>query len=239
MNAAGIRWLETADSTQDLAHEMAAAGAPHGAAVAARIQSAGRGTRGRQWESPPGGLWLSVVCRTEPVGAVEAVSLRVGLALAGLVERLVVPGTSVAIRWPNDLMIDDRKAGGVLAEARWQGDSLGWLVVGIGLNVRNEIPESLRAVATRLADHGVRATAEELAPAVVERIAEAARAGVPLMPEEVAALRARDWLLGRELALPRGGIAAGIAPDGRLRIRGADGSVTETVGSVRLAGAKR
>jgi len=231
-----VRWLDVVGSTQDAAHELAATGAPHGAAVAARVQTAGRGTRRRQWISSEGGLWLSVVCRPREIAAIEAVSLRVGLGLASLLERWLPQSARVAIKWPNDLYLDDRKAGGVLAEARWQGDALGWLVVGVGINVGNALPMLDGPMATRLADFGVNRPVEELAPLVATAVSEAARSGASLTPQEIRVFEARDWLRGRRVTLPHCGVAAGINETGKLRIRTSDSRVLETLGTVELAG---
>ena len=236
MSPAPVRWLDVVGSTQDTAHDLAANGAPHGATVAARVQTAGRGTRRRQWISSEGGLWLSVVCRPREIAAIEAVSLRVGLGLAALLERWLPPSARVALKWPNDLYLDDRKTGGVLAEARWQGDVLGWLVVGVGINVRNALPRMEARPATRLADFGVNRPLEELAPLVAAAVSEATRSGAPLTPQEIRIFEARDWLRGREVTLPHRGVAAGISEEGKLRIRTSDSQVLEALGSVELAG---
>lgn len=236
MSPTQVRWLDVAGSTQDAAHELAATGAPHGTAVAARVQTAGRGTRRRQWISSEGGLWLSVVCRPREIAAIEAVSLRVGLGLASLLERWLPQSARVAIKWPNDLYLDDRKAGGVLAEARWQGDALGWLVVGVGINVANALPMLDGPMATRLADFGVNRPVEELAPLVATAVSEATRSGAPLTPQEIRVFEARDWLRGRRVTLPHCGVAAGINETGKLRIRTSDSQVVASLGTVELAG---
>ena len=230
-----VRWLDAVGSTQDSAHEMAGLGAPHGAAVAARVQTAGRGTRRRQWVSSEGGLWISVICRPRDMPHVEAVGLRIALSLAALIERWVEGGARVEIKWPNDLYIQGKKAGGILAEARWQGDTLSWLVVGIGINVRNPLPAHASPEATRLIDYGAKQTAEELAPAVAIAVAEATRNSGPLTSQELRAFEGRDWLRGRGLSLPIAGVAAGVSDAGRLRIRTPDGSVRETLETVVLA----
>ena len=228
-----VRWLDAVGSTQDTAHAMAEMGAPHGAAVAARVQTAGRGTRRRLWVSSEGGLWLSVICRPRDLPHVEAVGLRIALALATLIDRWIEPGHRVEIKWPNDLYLDGRKAGGVLAEARWQGETLSWLVVGMGLNVRNPLPPHTDAA--RLMDAGVGKTAEELAPAVAIAIADATRNAGPLTSQELRMFEARDWLKGRSLRLPVAGTAVGVNDAGRLRIRTPDGAIRETLETVVLA----
>ena len=109
-----VRLARTA-STMDALHELAQAGAPAGTAVVAEAQVAGRGSRGRGWSSPPGGLWLSVLARPRTAG-LELLSLRAGLAVAELLDRLGV-GARARLKWPNDLMLDGRKAGGILCDA--------------------------------------------------------------------------------------------------------------------------
>ena len=140
--------LEQVGSTMDVLHELAQGGAPAGAAVVAVEQTGGRGSRGRAWASPRGGLWLSVLFRPRAVPGLELLSLRIGLAVAQALELLGAP--AVGLKWPNDLMLGDRKLGGILCEARWQGNAPGWVTAGLGLNVANETPPLLRAVATSL-----------------------------------------------------------------------------------------
>jgi len=145
----GLIRVARVGSTMDALHELAQAGAAAGTAVVAEEQGAGRGSRGRAWSSPPGGLWLSVLARPASTG-LEVLSLRAGLAVAVLLDRLGAAGR-VELKWPNDLMLDDRKVGGILCEARWQGGTLAWVAVGLGLNVTNAPPPELAATATHLA----------------------------------------------------------------------------------------
>ncbi len=132
----------------DLIHELAERGAEAGSMVVATEQLQGRGSRGRAWHSPPGGLWLSALYRPPSTGGLELLSVRVGLAVARALDRLVP--TPVRLKWPNDLMLNGRKLGGILCEARWQGEALGWIAVGVGLNVRNPVPGELRETAVSL-----------------------------------------------------------------------------------------
>jgi BirA family biotin operon repressor/biotin-[acetyl-CoA-carboxylase] ligase len=219
-----IHWLDRVTSTQDAAHQLAGEGAPDGTAIAAREQTHGRGSRGRGWLSPPGGLWLSVVCRPAAAGAPHLLTIRVSLAVAAvLTERA---GTAIGIKWPNDLMIANRKLGGVLAEARWVGDALAWIVVGVGINVTNTVPSELRSAAVSLAEVGRAGTPADLAGPVVASVLRAARRSGPLDAGESADLAVRDWLRGRTLSAPVAGIADGIGSDGGLLVR--------TAGAVHL-----
>jgi len=209
-------------STQDLAHELAEQGAPAGTVVTAEEQTGGRGSRGRAWGSPRGGLWLSVVLRPASAAAVEVLSLRLGLAVAGAVESATA-ARSLALKWPNDLLLGGRKVGGILCEARWQGDRPEWVVAGIGLNVANRPPVEARHPAAVLADDRPGLTPEQLLEPVAGAVRDAGRRDGALEAAELAELAGRDWLHGRALREPVAGVAAGIAADGRLAVRRGDG----------------
>lgn len=222
-------------STLDVLHELAQAGAVSGTAVVAGEQLAGRGARGHVWHSPPGGLWLSLLYR--PLGPVtpEVLSLRLALAAAAAIEAAAgEPG--VRIKWPNDLMLDDRKLGGVLCELRWHGRTLTWIAAGLGLNVGNPLPAEVRASAVRLAERHPEATAAALAPALIEALRAVPLERPLLSEEELADWQRRDWLRGRRLAQPVGGTADGIGPDGSLRVQSPGGAIhSARTGHVVLA----
>jgi BirA family biotin operon repressor/biotin-[acetyl-CoA-carboxylase] ligase len=219
----------------DLLHEFAARGAEAGTVLVAGEQTEGRGSRGRAWRSPPGGLWLSALYRPAAAAGVELGSLRVGLAVAEAIEALG-PGVSVDLKWPNDLMLGRRKVGGILCEARWQGETLAWVVAGVGVNVTNAIPDEIAGGAVRLADVMAGATAEALEPEVTARLGALDAGADRLRPAELAALRRRDWLLDRRLRAPAAGTAAGISDEGALLVRDERGIVTAVrAGSVELA----
>ncbi len=242
MSAPVTHRFEALPSTQDVLHELAQAGAPAGTAVVAREQTLGRGSRGREWHSPAGGLWISVLCRPPEELAMEVLSLRVALAVAAVVER-DCPGVSLQLKWPNDLMLAGRKLGGILCEARWHGGTPGWVAVGLGLNVANQVPESLEHPAIALASVAGAVTPEALTAPIARAITEAGQRHGLLAPMELELFRTRDWLLGRRLHTPGRGIAEGVAEDGSLLIREADGTITAfRTGTVTLAappGARR
>ena len=222
-------------STMDLLHERAAHGAAAGTVVVAGEQREGRGSRGRPWRSPPGGLWLSALYRPDSAAGVELLSLRAGLAVAGAIEASG-GGLRVGIKWPNDLMLDDRKLGGILCEARWQGESLAWVVAGVGVNVTNPVPAEVAAGAVRLADHLPGAEPGTLEAGVIAALRALDASASRLDAGELAALRARDWLLGRKLHAPAAGRAEGIGEDGVLLVRGPTGALVGVrAGTVELA----
>jgi len=221
-----LRWFDTLPSTQDLIHQLAGEGAVAGTAVAARVQTAGRGSRGRSWESRTGGLWLSVLCRPRGYAGVEVLSLRAALAVARAVEGCL-PGVRLGLKWPNDLMLGMRKVGGILCEARWQGGDLGWVAIGVGLNLSNQVSESLVESAADLSSVTSDATADRLAEPVAKAIARAGTQQGPLTEEELASFGARDVLRGRQLLQPLAGLVIGIGSDGALLVREPGGQVRE------------
>jgi BirA family transcriptional regulator, biotin operon repressor / biotin---[acetyl-CoA-carboxylase] ligase len=123
-------WLHTCASTNDEAIRLAKSGVISGSFVVADQQSAGRGRRGRTWNSPPGGLYMSVITRPLlPAGEEYRVALAAGVAVA---EDLmsITSYTELRLKWPNDIVFGDRKLGGLLTEV-----TPGAIVVGIGINL--------------------------------------------------------------------------------------------------------
>src|SRR5689334_10678627 len=136
-----VRWFAELDSTNRYLVDEARAGAPAGVVAVADHQTAGRGRLGRTWIAPPGAaLLVSVLLRPRlPADRVHLVTLAAALALVD-----ALPDAGARIKWPNDVVVDDRKLAGILAEA----DSGGAVVVGMGCNVRDDwFPEELRDVA--------------------------------------------------------------------------------------------
>ena len=130
-------------STNTVARELAAAGAPHGTVVTAAEQTAGRGRQGRTWTAPPDSalLYSAVLRPLEPRHSV--LPLAVALAVCETAEALR-PGIECKVKWPNDVHLEGRKLAGILIEARPQD---GWAVLGVGLNLTiaaDEFPEELR-----------------------------------------------------------------------------------------------
>lgn len=218
--------LREASSTQDELHRLAEEGAPAGTAVVAEAQGAGRGSRGRSWASAPGGLWISVLWRGQPDVA-QLLSIRAGLAVAALLDSL--GGLPPArLKWPNDVIVDDAKVGGILCEGRW-GAANGWVAVGLGLNVSNTLPSEARFPPANLAHWRPDLDAAALAAPVAAALGHLPTDGL-LTGEELASWAARDWLRGRLLRAPVPGVVQGITPAGRLLVD-TDGRRTELVAS--------
>ncbi len=229
-----LYYFERVSSTMDVIHELASEGAAPGTAVIAGEQLEGRGSRGRTWHSPVGGLWLSVIFRPAAVEGIEAISLRVGLAVAEAVQAHVPK--PVQLKWPNDLLLEGRKLGGVLCEARWQGDALGWVAVGLGMNVRNRIPDEFAAAAVSLSEWTPLITVEEIADPVLAALRALNLGSGRLSPVELSRFARRDWLQGRTIREPVVGKVTGIDERGALLVRTASGSdVSLRSGTVELA----
>ena len=225
--------FRTVGSTLDRVHQLGADGAPPGSTVIAAEQTAGRGRDGRTWHSPVGGVWLGLLLRP-PGAALGAAAIRAGLAVADAVDALL-GRAATRLKWPNDVLLGDRKLGGILCEARWQGDTLQWLAVGVGVNVTNPLPEAVARRAVALAEWlpGARRIdlLDRLVPALTGRGAVAAALTEP----ECAAFTARDWLRGRELRAPAVGRARGLRADGALIVESAAGTFAVREGHVELA----
>ncbi len=216
--------LRLTESTNDVARELAEAGAPSGTVVTAAEQSAGRGRRGRVWSAPAGkALLYSAILR--PLELEHALlPLSVPVAVCAAIESVVDVGTR--IKWPNDVWIDEAKVAGVLIEARPPD----WAVIGIGVNVAietGEFPADLRWPATSVGRGvTVRAVRDAVSAALGEWVAA---------PEErtLAEYRRRDALVGRAVAWEGAGsedgagTAAGIDERGNL--------IVETPSGERLA----
>jgi BirA family biotin operon repressor/biotin-[acetyl-CoA-carboxylase] ligase len=147
-----VERVVSVDSTNAELLRRAGGGAPAGVVLVADEQTSGRGRLGRVWEAPRGSsLLVSVLLRPE-LQPGEAHLATVCAALAGVEACATVAGVRPGIKWPNDLVVGDRKLAGLLTESLVTGDRLDALVVGMGLNVRwpRPMPDELAATATAL-----------------------------------------------------------------------------------------
>ncbi len=203
--------LRITDSTNRVARELASRGAPHGTLVTTEEQTAGRGRQGRAWSAPRGVTLLAswIVRPPNPL-----LSLSAGVAVAETC------GPAARIKWPNDVLIRQRKVAGILVEARPQE---GWAVLGVGLNVAlglHQLPADLRerAGTLGLARADIEPTLARLTSSL-QRWLEAPVATV------LEAVRERDALNGQPVSWEGGtGRASGIDDQGRLLVELSDGS---------------
>lgn len=211
----------TLGSTNDRAREVARDGAPHGSIVTADNQTAGRGRRGRSWESPPGqSLLLSVVLRSAP----DLLTLRVAVAVANAC------GEDAQIKWPNDILVNERKVAGILCEQEPGED---WAIAGIGINVAVDLNQMTGELHTTAGTLGREQSAiGPLRDELLEHLDAALRLDTA---ELVKQWSARDALTGHRVEWNGGtGIAAGIDSDGRLLVDSGSEQFALDAGEVSL-----
>ncbi len=150
---------EILGSTNDEACRLASDGAAEGTVVWAHRQEAGRGRRGRRWQSPGGNLYFSVILRPAAAPAVAAqLSLVAAVALADTLAALLPDRARVEQKWPNDVLVGGRKIAGILLESSGaMAEQVDWVVVGCGLNIA-VAPDETTLPATCLVDEGAVST---------------------------------------------------------------------------------
>ena len=226
LDVPGVELLESVPSTMDVAHRLAASGAPAGTLVLTDRQTAGRGRNGRTWESVPGGgLTLTLVERPTDGGALAVLALRLGLAAARVLDRFA--GQPVRLKWPNDLLCAGGKLGGILVEARWRDQRPEWVAIGLGVNVR--------APGAGTAGLAPGARRVEILAELVPALRAAAAATGELTAREVEAWDTRDWARGRRIVEPVAGIVQGISTRGALLVAAPAGIVSCASGSLVTA----
>jgi BirA family transcriptional regulator, biotin operon repressor / biotin---[acetyl-CoA-carboxylase] ligase len=206
-----VELLAQVSSTLDVAHTLAANGAPAGTVVLAEEQTAGRGREGRRWASPRGaGIWLTLLERPLGLSALSVLSLRVGLGVARALDHFTT--SPVALKWPNDLYLDRAKLGGILIESRWREELPDWTAIGIGINTRT--PDGAVEAAV------LRPGTDRLAvlAALVPALRAAASAPGLLSAAELDEYETRDLARGRTCREPGRGVVRGISANGALLI---------------------
>jgi BirA family biotin operon repressor/biotin-[acetyl-CoA-carboxylase] ligase len=235
----GLLTLDETDSTNDEARRRAAAGEPGPLWIMARRQTAARGRRGRAWSAPPGNLSATCLLRPPmPPAQAALLSFAACLSVAETFDA-IAPGAAVALKWPNDALLNGRKASGVLLEASGAGDRLDWLAVGVGVNLDHhpepapdawpptsvaaetgaapDPEDALRHLAAAFAVWCARLETEGFAPLRAAWLARAARLGeniVARLPDEAATGVFTDIDADGALVLSQ--------PGGLRRIRAAD-----------------
>ena len=146
-----ILYFDSIDSTNTKAQELAEKGYPSGTLVVADKQIAGKGRRGRNWESPSGcGIFMTLMLKPD-INPNNASMLTLVSALAVAKALADITGKDAKIKWPNDIVIDGRKVCGILTEMSAQFDYINNIVIGIGINVNNSsFPEEISATASSL-----------------------------------------------------------------------------------------
>ena len=146
-----IVYYPETDSTNLRIRELGDAGAPHGTLAVADMQTAGRGRRGRTWESPPGSsIYMSILLRPDIIpGAAPMLTLVMACSVAEGISDC--ENVDVRIKWPNDVIAGGKKLVGILTEMSTQIDYINHVTIGVGINVNmTEFPENIRDTATSL-----------------------------------------------------------------------------------------
>jgi BirA family biotin operon repressor/biotin-[acetyl-CoA-carboxylase] ligase len=187
----GLKTFEVIDSTNEEARRLAAAGEPGPIWISAARQTAGRGRRGRSWESPSGNLAATLMLRPgKPAGECAQLSFAAAIAACDML-RDFAPAAELRVKWPNDVLASGRKIAGILLESASQGgEPPAWLAIGIGVNLAMH-PDGTEFPATSLKDLG--ATAPSADDALLHLAAHFARWYEAWRSEGFAALR-DAWL---------------------------------------------
>lgn len=237
-------------STNTDARKLAEQGAPHGTVVAADRQNAGKGRRGRTWQSPPGkDIYFTILLRPEfPPDKAPMLTLVMALSVAEAVNEAC--GIEALIKWPNDITVNGKKICGILTEMNVESDYIRYVITGVGINVNrgnlpDEIPDEIRASATSLIlETGKKIKRAPLLAKVLERM-EVNYGKFVSSLDLCGLLEDYNRLLvnrGKTVCIldPKEefeGTAEGITPSGELIVRKQDGTVINVyAGEVSIRG---
>jgi BirA family biotin operon repressor/biotin-[acetyl-CoA-carboxylase] ligase len=231
-----LYYYDSIDSTNTKAKELAEDGHPSGTLVVADQQTAGKGRRGRSWESPMGtGIFMTLMLKPEinPNNA-SMLTLVAAMATTRAIRR--VTGVPAMIKWPNDIVMNGKKVCGILTEMSAQFNYINHIVIGIGINVHNEeFPEEIKETASSLfLESGQHIHRASLIEAFLEEFEDVY--AEYLKTEDMEGLQKEyDTMLvnrGRQVRVldpkePFEGVALGITSTGELRVRKEDGTIAE------------
>lgn len=235
------------DTTMRVAAEKARSGCPEGTVVTADLQTAGRGRHGHVWHSEQGqGLYLSVVLRPNcSPDSAPLLTLVAGLGVKDALERTA--GVQCDIRWPNDILIRERKCCGILVEMEAGRGIVDHVIVGIGINLNHlKFPADIGEIATSLRlETGTAWTRDSVLGPLLDSLQScydllAVSGPTPIVE---AFQQASSYVRGRRVVIeglpagstgPTRGVTAGLSPAGLLLLRSDDGSIAPVLaGSVR------
>lgn len=243
-----VQWFDTIDSTNNKLKELAVQGAPHGTVVAAGHQTGGRGRMGRSFHSPEGmGLYLSVLLRPD-CAASELMHLTCGTAVSTCNAVEKTAGIRPGIKWINDLVVGNKKLGGILTELSVypDGGNVAYAVIGIGINCCQDVcdfPADLRDMAASLKTvTGKQHQIPMLAAAVITELYQLSLDILTKKDTIMAQYRKDCITLGQDVVILRGekkqyGKAVDIDGDGCLTVQLREGSFVQvSSGEVSVRG---
>ena len=244
-----LHYFNETGSTNIDAKRYAEEGAPHGTTIVAEMQTAGRGRRGRLWQSPAGSaIYMTILLKPQFIPD-KASMLTLVMALSVADAIVEVTGLSAGIKWPNDIVVNKKKVCGILTEMNAELDYIQYVVIGVGINVNNnnpeEFPEEIRQTATSLKiESGMQISRAVL----LERVLAHFEKNYNIFTEKLdlsalmEAYDARLLNLNAEVRVldPKGeytGIARGINPAGELLVEKENGEVVPVyAGEVSVRG---
>lgn len=185
-------------------------------AIIAREQTGGKGTKGRSFSSPRGGVYLSLV-RYYPCKAENSFSLMIASCMA-VVKTLELFGVSAGVKWPNDVFLNGKKICGILIKNSFEGENVKKSITGIGVNVNNDIPKDLADIAINLKSVVGEVDIDEFYKRLIENL---------YADYSVDEYRSRNIVLGKEITVIKNGesrkaVAEDIAADGSLVLKGGE-----------------
>ena len=185
-------------------------------AIIAREQTGGKGTKGRSFSSPRGGVYLSLV-RYYPCKAENSFSLMIASCMA-VVKTLELYGVSAGVKWPNDVFLKGKKICGILIKNSFEGENVKKSITGIGVNVNNDIPKDLADIAINLKSVVGEVDIDEFYKRLIENL---------YANYSVDEYRSRNIVLGKEITIIKNGesrkaVAEDIAADGSLVLKGGE-----------------
>ncbi|MBI3440428.1 MAG: biotin--[acetyl-CoA-carboxylase] ligase [Proteobacteria bacterium] len=217
--------LQSVGSTNDYAKGFAKQGASSGTVIWAREQTAGRGRQGNEWISAPGNLFMSMILKPKvDVEHIGQLSFLFAVSLASVLETVIPASAEIHLKWPNDLLINQKKAAGILIETESQAT---WVVVGIGLNITNAPEGAISLQEIGVNAHNAESILQLLAKEMQKRIEHWEKNGFQTIR---AAWLKRAYKLGREIRarFPKEtltGVFEGIDMTGALQLKMSDGTV--------------
>ncbi len=242
-------YLEETGSTNIDAKRYAEEGEPHGTTVIAEKQNAGRGRRGKYWESPPGSAIYMTIMLKPDFAPDKASMLTLVMALSVAEAITEVTGLQAGIKWPNDVVVNKKKVCGILTELNVETDYIRHVVIGVGINVNNgapeEFPEEIRETATSLRiEAGTPFSRAELLERVLERFEKNYDTFVTTLDLRLLIEAYGRYLLNLNMEVnvldPKGsytGVARGISTTGELLVEKEDGEMkTVYAGEVSVRG---
>ena len=185
-------------------------------AIIAREQTGGKGTKGRSFSSPRGGVYLSLV-RYYPCKAENSFSLMIASCMA-VVKTLELYGVRADVKWPNDVFLNGKKICGILIKNSFEGENVKKSITGIGVNVNNDIPKDLADIAINLKSVVGEVDIDEFYKRLIENL---------YADYSVDEYRSRNIVLGKEITVIKNGesrkaVAEDVAADGSLVLKGGE-----------------